>query len=149
MLRTNDTLATTIEETGRETANMATKETAVSHGRATATIPMTRIATRITTEIDVPMETRIEAQEVTATTPLLGKGRTSSTATTGTTGDIGPITTGIWTQNEDVQMSSIPATTREGTALLRTSGGCRITDHKVRLGRNITTGPSTLTNLLR
>lgn len=73
---------------------MATKETAISHGRATATIPMIRVATRTTTAIDVPTETRIEAQEVTATTPLLGKGRTSSTAMTGTTGDIGPITTG-------------------------------------------------------
>lgn len=83
-----------IEETGRETVNTVTKETAISLGRETATIHTTLIVTRITTEIDVPTEMRIEAQEVTVTTPLLEKGRMSSTATTGTTGDIGPITTG-------------------------------------------------------
>lgn len=55
---------------------------------------MTLTATKITMEIDALTETRIAAQGATATTSLLGKGRTSSTATTGTTGVTGRITTG-------------------------------------------------------
>lgn len=45
-------------------------------------------------EIGVRTETRIAAQAGTATTPLLGKGRMTNTATTGTTGVTGPIMTG-------------------------------------------------------
>lgn len=52
------------------------------------------IATRITTVIDVHMETPTAAQAVTATTTPLEKGRMSSTAMTGTTGVIDHITTG-------------------------------------------------------
>lgn len=55
---------------------------------------MTHIATRITTVIDVHMETRTAAQVVTATTAPLEKGHMTSTAMTGTTGVIEHITTG-------------------------------------------------------
>lgn len=83
-----------IEETGRGTVNTCTQVTATSLGKETAIIPMTRIATRITTVTDVHMETHTAAQVVTVTTAPLEKGRMTSTAMTGTTGVIEPITTG-------------------------------------------------------
>lgn len=136
-----------IEATGRGIVNTTTQVTATSHGRETDIIHM--IATRITMAIGVHTETRTAAQEVTATTAPLGKGRMSSTATTGTTGVTDPIMTGIQTPKEDVLMNSVPTTTREEMALFRTSGGCQSTGRQVHLGRSTITDPSTLTNLLR
>lgn len=137
----------TIGETGRETVNTVTQATATSHGRETDIIPM--IATRITTVIDVHMETPTAAQAVTATTTPLEKGRMSSTAMTGTTGVIDHITTGIQTPKGDALMNSVPTTTREEKVLFRTSGGCQSTGQQVHLGQSTIAGPSTLTNLLR
>lgn len=137
---------------------------------------MTSIATRITTVIDVHTETPTAARAVTATTAPLGKGHMSSTATTGTTGATDPITTGesyskfkyqgmimtyhwfknalnyisgIRTPKEGAPMNSVPTTTREETALFRTSGGCQSTGQRVHPGRSTIAGPSTQTNLLR
>lgn len=146
---TNDISAMMIEETGRGTVNTITQVTATSRGRGTGIIRTISIAIRITIVIDILMGTRIAAQAATATVAPLAKGRTISTATTGTTGVSDPITTGIKTPREDVLMNSVPTTTREETALSRTSGGCRITGQRVNLGKSTTAGPSTPTNLLR
>lgn len=112
-----------IEGTGRGTVNTVTPATATRHGRETDIIRMTSIATRITMAIDVHMETCIAAQAVTATTAPLEKDRTRGTATTGTTGATDPITTGILTPREDVLTNSVPTTTRDEKAPLRTSDG--------------------------
>lgn len=137
-----------IEETGRGTVNTATQVTATHRGREIGIIPMTLIAIRTTTVIDGRTETPTAARAVTATTPLLEKDHTSSTATTGTTGVTDPTMTGIQTPKEDVLMTSALTTTREETVLFRISGGCRTTGLQVLQGQIITTGHSTLKNLL-
>lgn len=86
-----------IEETGRGTVNTATQVTATHRGREIGIIPMTLIVIRTTTVIDGRTETPTAARAVTATTPLLEKDHTSSTATTGTTGVTDPTMTGEFT----------------------------------------------------
>lgn len=148
---TRDTLEMTIGETGRETVNTVTLETATSPGKVTAIIHTTSHATRtITMAIAAPMETPIAALVVTAVAAPLGRGNTTSMTMTETTEVIGPTMTGTQILKEDVQMSSVLLTTTRAVeeAIPRTSGGCLNTGLARAQRGPSTTAPSLQTNLL-